>query len=907
YDLTTTPPFAPWTEILRSASEVKDLPPTLERLLHYEAQDSGDGEHPELLGQFERYIDELAEGKPTVLVLEDLHWADAASQDLLRALSRRVDQIPVLLVGTYRDDEMTRDGYLYRLLPHIVRESRALRTTLQRLDRDSTRTIVEDRYELDEPERDLLTGYLHQLSDGNPFFIRELLNTLEEENLLRQTPRGWTLEPLETPVVPPLVEQIVEGRLGRLDATTRELLEMASVIGDAIHLDVWQALSGVDSEQLIKAVRDAERSKLLEESPDGSVLRFSHAIVREVLYKRVVLPQRRLLHRQSAEYMQESPAPNASLIGHHFALAEDPRAVDWLLRAARRANAFHAPQTVIDTVTELVRLSEKFDAPVSSEALAIRGQARSQIGDFEGAREDYEHVLGAAQVTGNYEWVGQPYISLGMLWADRNSQQLDQYLHAALDRAREQNEQGKIAHSLNRLGNRALYRCRPDEAAAHHEEALSITQAIGDLEATATSLEQLGMAHMIRGDLVQAAGCYQRASELFTTLNKPYHVCYNLANLLNCTMSLANDTLVLASANTTDLMDPEGPIIQMAREGGWVLRELYGLMILSLTWGYQGEYGTALELGRRGMVLAEEAEHRQWSAHSGWRMGLLYLDVLASEEAVEHLERSLELSEEIGAEIHQRASVGLLASAYLSLGELDRVEETLGDFDPVRAAPPRTNQDRYSWCACIDLLLARGDPERALLVVDKLIGSTPNLRPDQTVARLAKLRGEALVALERFEEAEVELRRARTEAGRLRARPMLWRIDALLSHLFEARNNGEGARMRRRSAARIIDELARPIPDEDLRERFKRRAMDLLPEGEEPPDVREKSASIATLTPREVEVLQLVARGLTDAEVADRLFISPRTVNAHMRSIHRKLDVNSRAAATRFAVQHELV
>ena len=164
-----------------------------------------------------------------LLVLEDLHWSDPASLELLRFVSRNLRKLRALLVVTYRDDEVTRQYPFYRLLPTLVRESGAHRIELRRLGERAVRDLVADRYGLPDADENRLVSYLTDLTAGNAFFTLELMRTLEEELVLHRDGEGWILEDPGGIRVPSLLRQIIEGRLERLGGEMRGLLAVASV------------------------------------------------------------------------------------------------------------------------------------------------------------------------------------------------------------------------------------------------------------------------------------------------------------------------------------------------------------------------------------------------------------------------------------------------------------------------------------------------------------------------------------------------------------------------------------------------------------------------------------------------------------------------------------------------------
>lgn len=342
YDLSTTPPYGPWAEIFESCRPAATLP-SVPTLSSGNLTNTATGGQPPHFEEVRTFFMALMEDQPLVVILEDLHWADVASLDLLRYLARQVSTLSLLLIVTYRDDEITRRHPLYQLMPILVREARAQRVNLQRLEAGALLELVRSRYILNTSEDEArLVDYLMAHSEGNPFFAGELLRTLEDDGLLTRHRSGWILGDPDLVHMPPLVRQVVDQRLAKLGETDRRLLEIAAVIGQMIPLDIWNITSESTDEQLASTVERGIERHILEETPDRHSLRFTHALVREALYDGLVLPRRRAMHLRIAETLTAIAGSDPDMIAHHFQQSGDQRAVEWLVRAGDRAQRSYA-------------------------------------------------------------------------------------------------------------------------------------------------------------------------------------------------------------------------------------------------------------------------------------------------------------------------------------------------------------------------------------------------------------------------------------------------------------------------------------------------------------------------------------------------------------------------------------
>jgi len=220
--------------------------------------------------------------------------------------------------------------------------------------------------------------------------------------------------------------------------------------------------------------------------------------------------------------------------------------------------------------------------------------------------------------------------------------------------------------------------------------------------------------------------------------------------------------------------------------------------------------------------------------------------------------------------------------------------------------PMQTIGQRLSWYARAELAQALGDPGLALQIVDQLISSPGNLARGHRNPRLSKVHGEALAALGRGAEAEAVLQAAQEMARAQGLRPMLWRMCVALGTFYQTQAREAEAEQEFSTARALIEELAANIPDERLRGHFLAQATAMLPQKHALTPGRAARQDYGGLTVRELEVLRLLASGLSNAQIAEALIVSQLTVKAHLRSIYSKLGVTSRSAATRYALEHHL-
>jgi class 3 adenylate cyclase/tetratricopeptide (TPR) repeat protein len=325
-------------------------------------------------------LSRLVANGPTVLVLEDLHWADPTSLRLTEELSSLTSEGPLLLVLTRRPEpdpgasalEASLSGRLGPVLQKME---------LSPLHRDDELHLAQALLGGDAPDEVL--DALSESAEGNPLFLEERLSSLLESGALVSDETGWHLDQSFAGTVPEVLERLVRSRVDRLSTGPREVIVAASVLGAEFGLDALATVTDLDGE-LGPAVEELCAAGLLAQvrGTYEPTYRFRHALIQEATYKGLLRAQRRRLHARAAWGLEEALAGRAeevaALLGHHFALAgEGERAVHFLEVAGDRAAAAFANDEAIDSFRSalvIVDQDQKSSVPMTRAAVELRAK-----------------------------------------------------------------------------------------------------------------------------------------------------------------------------------------------------------------------------------------------------------------------------------------------------------------------------------------------------------------------------------------------------------------------------------------------------------------------------------------------------------------------------------------------------
>jgi DNA-binding CsgD family transcriptional regulator len=812
-------------------------------------------------------------GRPAVLVFEDLHWADSESLTLFERLVEP-DCGPLALVGTYRPDAVHRRHPVSELLPRLDRRHAVTHVRLGRLSQAEVGAFLTAVYGRTPSYRAI--DALHTRTGGNPYYLEELLKAAGED-----------VEPEELVdlCLPWSLAELMRGQLDVLDPAERRIIEAAAVLGQRVEFDILAAVTGTSEDELIGVLRNLVAAGLLLEA-EHDVFTFRHALTREAVQEELLGREKRRLHKAALDALTDCESCDLAAVAHHAAGAGDR---ERLIDAARRGAVQYKAEGSTYQALQLAELglAETDDDPV---LLAVAARAAWLAGLLPDAIAHSRRRLEVARIAGDLEaesatlrlqvrleWEQGDHVAmretteqviellerlpddcekgLAMALVAQSSMLRDDVPSAVLwadralalaDRLADQPEKADPvrAHALTEKGSALVMSPQNEEGARMLEEAADLGERLGDDVVVARALHNL-----VRTDSRPRDAAFAREQ---------------LERMRAAAERVGFDSMAGAAhaQGLADLAEWEGDLaaaVAALDEGRRADTRGY-LLTAKGSWFAVHEAGLALEMGDIDRATALwEAMDGETAKNANWFVGLT---------------------------CHVAARRGDLPAARLALARL--IE--LGGLPPAGALPGNLVHDVVS--AALKAGIA---PHELRPLVDRVAvhpaGFTSPPAGEELAGRtlveaqLAEASGDPATAYDLYgraaaaENAMYPSERGTAHVGAARCAVALGRLDDAKDQVAAAE------RLLARWGGWRVEEL----------EAVRRRLGGGANGG--------AAAEPSVLTPREREVVALIAEGLTNAELASRLFISPKTAAVHVSNVLAKLQMASRTEVAAWAIR----
>ncbi|MEF8874111.1 MAG: tetratricopeptide repeat protein [Candidatus Thermoplasmatota archaeon] len=666
--------FEDWEGDMKETREAKS------KLDHFIESGKYDGEHlvedpkvkkENLFDHILMGLQRLSIERPVVLFIDDLQWADPSTLSLLHHLSWDIQDDKILLVGTYRPEDIVDvDGKdihpLKKTLRNMLRDDLYREIELERLEVDQVEDFIQKSLgETDFEEK--FVHHVHRESEGNPFFLLELIKLLTDEGHIKKKEGVWKLEkPLDDISIPDKIYNVVARRLDRLVEEQRDLLEYASVVGENFQSNVIGRATSLERVKVLKNLSKLEKVHKLVHSL-GERYEFDHSKIREVLYNDINDELREEYHRiiaESYENLYEDEIEKVvGEIANHYMKADDVRAVKYLLMAGRKARAQYAIDEAKDFYNEALSMAETDEQKM--DAYRGLGDVHDTSGNLKEAIDDYRSALERGSDEREkiklYRKTAQVYLKIG------DYEDSIERVHDAYELLKDQKNIERL-RLLGIEGLAELYKGHFDEAGDIFEEEQDLARRLDEDSAKSRALYHLGVKAVTVGEFDRAVEKLEEAKELAEREENNQELCKHLNKLgdayyhkgeLDKAESYYQDGLELS-----EKIRDKNEISLYYNDLGRVKRR-------------RGEFENAFEDLQKAKDMLEKMGDRDDLAETLGHLGFVHQERGELEEALERFKRKEEIEKTIGNDEGQAKATIRIAEVLRMKGQLERALERL--------------------------------------------------------------------------------------------------------------------------------------------------------------------------------------------------------------------------------------
>ncbi len=863
-----------------------------------------------LFWTFLQFLLRYAEKTPLFIVLENLHWTDPSSLELLHFIARQLGGARVAILCTYSSADRESSQVLRATEQSLVGVGLATTQQLVGLPPNVMTELLRRVFGTTEETVREFAVMLYGSTRGNPLFVEQTIKSLVSSGRLRQRDgswHGWELDDLQ---LPEYIRDLFLARIQRLSPAARAVAELAAVVGVRVSHDLLRAVCERPADELFTAIAELRRADILLESTDAAdiVYDFTHPLLRETVHGELGQARARMLHARVAgcmeEYYGSTALAHASELAYHFVRSDarelDQKAIAFLRAAGAHAASRHAHREAASYLQAAFELSQRRegDQELRADIIEALALAKQNSGDYRSALALWEQAQRNASAAHALPRIAAIERRLGNL----------HYL------------QGRFVEALAHydMGIAAAERSHDDLALARLLTSKTTSlEAIGDTKAQATALRDALEIAERRHDAKLLARVHRASALFYLWIGVPNQAASHAMHALEFARASgepaeawsAHWSLAVLSALTGDTVATKHHFVEARRIADELHSPVLHLRVDEIEIEYKsatGDWNSAVEQAARSISLARALEQRTLLPRLLVYTGILSLGRGRIEEGKEYLDEGWALSGAAHPD-NRSGDVHTLVRAYAGMAIYHL---TMGDYDEAMRCGliGLSIADRSGYApwtvhrllpTMIEALLWKQDFALADFYCKRLRYDSE--RVGQRVGVLFADVGDAMVAMLRGTTQSL-LARVIVAADKLEAVPLAFdsaRLRLEIARRHVELGDRESAIRQLNRAFEVLTRLG--ATGEIERAKLQLRELDARPR------TRVAKAGSPLLSPREKEILHLVLQHKTNKDIAKILGCAHRNVGKHLENACRKLDAHNRHEAAEMARTRQLI
>lgn len=769
-----------------------------------------DDEHIYMIDKFRlfegvrKFLELQLSGKLMFICLDNIHWADEGSLELLYYLIRALKESPVIFFLIHRVEEV-RNSIFQDTMNSMARENLFLNIFLELLDIPDVSRMISQI--IDTGPTSELIDYIFVKTGGNPFFVEELMKSLELDNRLFWNGTDWKLNLNEEPVIPFSIESVINQKLQMIDKETRDLLEQAAVIGREFDFSFLQNISGINEGQMFDLIDNIVDLRLLKEL-NAERYCFTEDIIREIVYQQMNSVKAIRYHKNTAEELLRQNSHNVKNVveelSYHFALSGDmEKAAEYNIMAGDKSTEAYANRDAIrfyNSAIECLKgslIEEKEKREI--ECLKQKAHVQNIIGENELAISNLEEVVERARRLGD-TWMeidGLNELCNPLLDVSR----FEQVLETAEEVEKRSKKAGYRKGETLGIGNqgKALWHLGEfHKAIALYKRSMKINEEIGRSDSNGVIFNNIGIIYWNTGEFKKALDYFQRSQKITS----------KSGDIKTEAASLNNTGLIYWSfCNYAKAVEYFRSSLRIAKKISDRVTEGVNLNNIGAFYRYIGEYNEALEHYECALKISMEVGDCKTESAILDNIGSIYMVLGKFEKAHTMLKKSLEIRREIGNRKGEMESLVTIGDLFIEMNNFKAAEKNYIKSYKIALETDSKPFINETLCCLADVHLEQGNYQAVQKEIKQILSSGGETTTKDLKARTYTLEGRLFSELDEWDKAKISFKQSELMLKNLKNKYYLAKVYYYQSLMY--RKSGENGRAEKniKKAMNIFREL----------------------------------------------------------------------------------------------------
>ncbi|MFW6047485.1 MAG: tetratricopeptide repeat protein [Candidatus Woesearchaeota archaeon] len=709
-------------------------------------QDSFESERQSVFFEFTDKIRNISKESPLIIFIDDLHWSDKASLNLLNYMIDDLSNSPVFFVTAYRSKSVNEDHPVKYLSSRLSRTHKYNEIRLKPLTMVNVREMLNSVLDLTKIPYDFVET-IYNITEGNPLFVEEFIDVLRKKEKLPSDTSNYPTSEEELPM-PKIIENMLKQQLNiHLSKDAKKVAEWGSIIGDKIPFNLLLGSLNIEEIRLFDMIDELLELDIWKEIPGEESFTFSNKLMRKIIYDGLAQTKKRKLHNVVAENMvniyKENLNEYYSDIGYHYDQAEKiNKAIDFYIKAGKKAEKVYAHENAIDMYYRAVDLAEKEDKKI--DILEKIGKVNKLLGGYEDAIKIFRKIIEKLDNIQKKQEIiselSEIYFSIGEL--DKSLKRVEEGLSL--------NDQDDIMNCklLSVKGRIHLQRREYEKSKHIFSEEKEMAERIQNKKEIAQALHHISTVKINEGN-------YESALE---SLNKAVEIREDIDDRIGLSESINNLGIVYKRKGELEkakqYLERALEIIEEIGKKDSILKTLNNLGIL---YKNKGKINKALKYHKKSVDIGERIGDKSGTAAALNNIGYIYQLKGDKEEALEYYDKALKIGEEIDDKNRISMSLNNIGSIYENKGELEKALEYYNKSLEIGKDLDNNHSKILVRCGIAEVYLKMGEIDKAIQKAEKALETSRNFEGKKEEGLAHRVLGECYRKNGRFDEAKSEL------------------------------------------------------------------------------------------------------------------------------------------------------